>query len=437
MQQKSKIAFCVPTKDRISCIKELLSDIPRINAICEMDVYIYDSSVSDDVERCVNSHNKLYNIIYKRVGEYKDLNGKVYKGTDQAALKLYDIYFEIAEKQMYDYVWVCGDGIRFSDNIYREINKLEKDFDFVSIVVDNLNEYVYKKRQDVVWYNPEEYLKYNTGMNTLFGGVLVNTRAIKYVDFNDVSKWYKDTCYLSYAYIRLYAEMAMKSPKFKSISIFDDNGIKCSKYKLDSGWRDDFFDIFYECFINVVNSFPIDNEYKEFIIEDFYKKNIMFDEFMLEYMRWRGGFDYKILNKWRKYIECAIPYETAKKIADIPQGLIIEKATNLKNEFINFIEEHKQLYIYGAGYYGARYQAIVEHNGYKIDGFIVTNKANNPDYIDGYKVYVYDEIKNDIKNAGIILGLDENNARQVRENIEKYVTPDNIYENSKYQLYIY
>ena len=55
---KNRIALCIPTKDRFKCIEELLLDYPRINGICQMDIYIYDSSVYDVIERYVNSYDK-------------------------------------------------------------------------------------------------------------------------------------------------------------------------------------------------------------------------------------------------------------------------------------------------------------------------------------------------------------------------------------------
>ncbi len=84
-----------------------------------------------------------------------------------------------------------------------------------------------------------------------------------------------------------------------------------------------------------------------------------------------------------------------------------------------------------------KYQAIVEHNGHKIDGFIVSQKGNNPDYIDGYKVLAYDDIKDTMDGVGVILGLNQNNAAQVKSIIKEYVKTEDIYENYDYQVYIY
>lgn len=434
---KTRIALCIPTKDRFRCIKELLSDFPRINNICPMDVYIYDSSEDDAVERYVDTYDKSYNVYYKRVEEYRDEDGNIYKGTDQAALKLYDIYSEFSGSQKYDYVWVSGDGVRFSNNILKSVSELKNYYDLVSIVINKINEYVYEKQKDVIWNNAEKYIKYNTGMNTLFGGVLVNVRALECIDWEKVSKWYKDTKYLSFSYIRLYAEIAINSPKFKGISLFDEDGIKWSKYKLDIGWRNNYFDVFYECFINVVNSFPINKTYKGYIKDYFYKNNIMIDKKILESMRLRGVYDLTQLEKWKEYIGYSVSYADAKNIADMPIDEIAQKQTQIKKEFTEFMNSHEKVYIYGAGYYGLRYQAIVEYNGYKIDGFIVSQKVNNPNYIDGYKVVTYDDIKDNMDGAGIILGLNENNAAQVKSIIKENVKSKDIYENYDYQIYIY
>lgn len=433
----AKIALCIPTKDRFECIKELLLDFPRINNICPMDVYIYDSSTNDVVKSYIESYDKTYNIYYKRIKEYHDADGNVYKGTDQAALKLYDIYSEFTGSHKYDYVWVSGDSIRFSDKILDEVSKVENDCDLITVVTDKLNEVVYAKRQNVIWDNAEEYVKYNTANNTLFGSVLVSTRALEYIKWDELSIWYKNTKYLSFAYIRLYAEATIQSPKFKGISIFDEDGIQRSKYKIGIGWQNNFFDVFYECFINVINSFPVNETYKEYIKDYFYKNNILIDEKGLEYMRIRGDFDMEQLKKWKEYIEYSVPYAAAKKIADTPLDEVVQKQTKMKKEFVDFLNSHEKVYIYGAGYFGMKYQAIVEHNGHKIDGFIVSKKGNNPDFIDGYKVLAYDDIKENMDGAGIILGLNQNNATQVKSIIKEHVQMQDIYENYDYQVYIY
>lgn len=434
---RTKIALCIPTKDRFRCIKELLSDFPRINNICPMDMYIYDSSTDDAVERYVDTYDKSYNVYYKRVEEYRDENGKIYKGTDQAALKLYDIYSEFSSSKKYDYVWVSGDGMRFSDNSLYEISKVKDDYDLINIVTNKLNEVVYRKQENVVWENALDYVKYNTGVNTLFGSLLVNTRMLKYINWDEVSRWYKDTKYLSFAYIRLYAETILKLPKFKGISIYDEEGILGSKYKIGIGWQNNFFDVFFECFINVVNSFPINRSYKEYIKDYFYKNNIVIDKKVLEYMRLRGDYDLAQLEKWKEYIEYSVSYVDAKKIADMSVEKIARKQMKIKKEFVMFMDSHEKVYIYGAGYLGLMYQAIIEYNGYKIDGFIVSQKANNPDYIDEYKVVTYDEIKDKLDGAGIILGLNENNAAQVKSVIKENVKSKDLYENYDYQIYIY
>lgn len=435
-EKKPRIAFCIPTKDRFNCIKEFLLDFPRIYSICAMDVFIYDSSTSDDVEKYVYSYDKTQNVHYIKVGDYSDEYGNIYKGTDQAALKLYNIYSEFSGSQMYDYVWVSGDGIRYSDYVLKNINELEDDFDLVSI--ENKKELVHQNRRIEIGFDPENYLRCTTVTNSLFGAILVNTKALTYLNWDEVCVWYKNLKYLSFAYLRLYAEIAMKSPKFKELTVFDECGMKWSIYKIDISWRKDLFDVFYDCYSNVVNSFPIGEESIGYIIDDMYDtdKDILNAE-MLKYMRVKGVFGMKELDKWKKYIEYSLPYSVAYEIANTPPEQLIENGTNLKKDFIEFLESHNKIYIYGAGINGLRYQEIVEHNGYKIDGFIVTNKDNNPEYIGEYKVFVYDDIKDNIEEAGIILGLDDKNAKQVRQIIEKQIRPDNIYENYKYQIYIY
>ena len=52
-------------------------------------------------------------------------------------------------------------------------------------------------------------------------------------------------------------------------------------------------------------------------------------------------------------------------------------------------------------------------------------------------MFTYDDIKVNLNGAGIILGLNENNAAQVKNIIKKYVKNKDIYENYNYQMYLY
>jgi len=57
------------------------------------------------------------------------------------------------------------------------------------------------------------------------------------------------------------------------------------------------------------------------------------------------------------------------------------------------IQKEKHIWIYGAGIVGKRVYDVMTNNDYIIDGFLVTNKEENPRVLFGREVFQVDEIR--------------------------------------------
>lgn len=76
-----------------------------------------------------------------------------------------------------------------------------------------------------------------------------------------------------------------------------------------------------------------------------------------------------------------------------------------------------KLYVYGCGYYGKDIYKILKRGSIEIDGFIVTNLAEETSIL-GTAVYQAAETVN--KNTGIILGLSDSYAEEVLEYLKEF-----------------
>lgn len=85
-----------------------------------------------------------------------------------------------------------------------------------------------------------------------------------------------------------------------------------------------------------------------------------------------------------------------------------------KKDIVDRIEWLKRncsyVYIYGFGSYGRNVYSILKKENIYVDGFVVTKKSTESDNVD---VPVHEIADIDCKNVGFILGLNENNKKEV------------------------
>lgn len=101
-----------------------------------------------------------------------------------------------------------------------------------------------------------------------------------------------------------------------------------------------------------------------------------------------------------------------------------DKKFTEKKDFINYLDSHPRLYIYGAGTVGQRVSAEITRLGYKVEKFIVTNKLDDED-----NVISIDEFKSQLGD-GIIVAV----SGKYNDEIEKTLSKKYIEDYFKYSL---
>lgn len=77
----------------------------------------------------------------------------------------------------------------------------------------------------------------------------------------------------------------------------------------------------------------------------------------------------------------------------------------MENEWQELLETNQTIYIYGAGKIGKKILGLIKKNNQldKVKGFLVSDKAGNPDYIENISVFQIDELTN--KDGLILLSV--------------------------------
>ena len=82
----------------------------------------------------------------------------------------------------------------------------------------------------------------------------------------------------------------------------------------------------------------------------------------------------------------------------------IQYLRRLETEAVEYASKHSSLYLYGAGVEGVRCLNFLLANGITPDGFVVSKKPDH-DSLYGYPVIIFENIKNILETAGVIVSV--------------------------------
>lgn len=85
----------------------------------------------------------------------------------------------------------------------------------------------------------------------------------------------------------------------------------------------------------------------------------------------------------------------------------------------DFFERHRNIYIYGAGYYGEKLYFFLKNRGINVTGFIVTDGHKKEAKMHGMPIMEISEIKKD-SNIGVVIGVSYEYRPEVEETLHKY-----------------
>ena len=178
----SKLAICIPTFNRCEVIKDTFGYQLDICRKLKIDIYLYDSSSDGKTAEYAKTLEAYENLYYIPIDSITTLDEKV--------VMLFQTY---GRKKRYDYFWLAGDGVSFSEGLlYRVLTTLQEE---PTVVVINNEEAM--PVDDKKYDNAQEAFKELFWKTILWGGVIIREDIYAGVDWNIYKKLFVGTDQIS------------------------------------------------------------------------------------------------------------------------------------------------------------------------------------------------------------------------------------------------
>lgn len=415
MNKKITIALCIPTYERCDVLKDFFITCVQYYIESGIDIYIYDSSISDDTRKLVLEWRKKYKAI-----NYVSIDSEMHSN-----MKVYEILSGYGLNSKYDFIWVSGDAIQFSKCAINDLmDRINLKYDIIEMDGRDYND-----------IGTKEYTKYNDYLVdcawelTLYGSAILNTSTIlNNVDWNYYKNKYNKKELINFSHVGLYFSRICEIPQFRALHIsVKSTNFMSSLFKHGTGWKNNTYFIFCESWVNVINSLPkCYNRKCEAIFQ--HGKNVLLrseEDFIMN--RRQGILNYKIYRKYYEVWSKVTPVKRSNimRISIMPIWLVkvIRKENrnkrNLK-KLEKFSKGNSHLYIFGAGIYGTIYEYYLNSIGVKFDGFVVTSLENNKNRFSKAKVYKINELKFELQDA-VIVAVKQNAQNVINELKENHL----------------
>ncbi|RHB38837.1 glycosyltransferase [Enterocloster aldenensis] len=406
------LVYCIPTYNRSAMIEEFLEQFALIFYHLGIDICLYDSSEDNTTELVIKRWKSRYkNITYIRIPSDWHANHKV----------MY-IYEQYAQTPTYDYIWICGDSVRHSEKILKQIiGLLNSGYDMV--VINGID----KGRIGTREYTDGNKLFQECAWHmTLFGAAIVNVHTIlENTQWSYIEEKYEIPERINYSHIGLYFESIYRMDKFRAYYLAADQEVWGSQLKRKAGWYQDAFQVLCEYWPSTVNALPSYYTEKQSVI------NKLGYYSCLEpcgFLNFRSGHVYNIHTflKYRKILIGMSRLNTFQlwSLACLNPKVAYYLATNGLNGYVkecqkihrlhNYCKGNQKIYIYGAGIVAKRYAVYLERKRIIYQGFLVTQKDNNPETLQDHPVIPLCQFKPYYDRVRVIIGLNKKNMEEIQ-----------------------
>lgn len=423
-----RIAVCIPTYNRSHIVKEFLDRNVKDYTDFGMDVYFYDSSTNNETEDKVRLWEKeVEGVHYVRLSSYLHANMKVFKIFQQQNLK-----------ESYDFIWVCGDSIRFSREALSYIRQnITLEYDMIDV---NANDSGKLGRRE--YSNHNDYFRDCAWHLTLFGAVLLNVKSmLNDVAWEDYESKYNSKEFINFSHVSFYFNRLASKKCFKALHLsLNPSFFEVSALRKKNGWYDELFYVMCHGWVQTIKALPSCYEDKKEAILN-HGKYTLFNLLNFLKLREEGSFNRCIYKQYR-YIwaeVCDISTVKLYMIASLPLFIIkYIKKIWIYNDTIHlkrFLKKYHKIIIYGAGKKALRYGMYFDEENISYWGYCITKTTNNNRKLLDHPIYRLEDIEKSLSNVGIVLALNPVNAEEVLQILHSKGLKENVfYDNNLYSI---
>ncbi len=416
-----RIALCIPTYQRHECVYEFLHEYSEYYQKHGMDIYYYDSSPDDKTYSIVSTFcENISDIYYVRMPAQIHSNVKVYR-----------IFQQYGLERKYDFIWVCNDAIRFSEQALKQLTaNIDTSYDIVEMDPDD-TEYLGLR----VYEDANLYLRDCAWKLTLYGAALLNVHTIlNGVEWHEYEKKFFKREMINFSHVSLYFNRIAEMEHFKALHIpIDSKEFKSSMYKKHPGWHNETFFIFCESWVNTIERLPEDYiDKKEAILKHgiytFFK-----DEAAFENLKMEGIFGFSVflryIKEWKKI--CKVPVSRLLRISLTPLKVYENREKKKRKERISkciaFIKSYSGFVIYGAGHMAYIVASYCDMRKIRYEYFCVTHLGDKKREYMEHPVKELDYVREELRSKGILICMQEDYAKEVIDILNTYGLSENLY----------
>lgn len=410
MDINMRIAACVPTYNRSNIVEEFLTKSLFDYKDFGIDIYIYDSSSDDETEQVVKIWmEKSDCLFYVRIPSSFHANMKVLKIFQQEGLT-----------KPYDFIWVCGDALRFKREALSTIMPhVLPQYDMIE--VNGMDKEKLGTRE---YDEPNEYFKDCAWHLTLFGAVILNVKTM----LSDVDwDYYESKCssreFVNFSHVSFYFDKLVSMNNFKALHLsLNPYFVTSSPLKEKSGWYEETFHVICSGWFQTIQNLPRCYENKREAMIKFGKYTMFNTKDLLD-LREKNCFNKTMFKQFRNVWKdvCDMPIIELYLIASMPI-LLSKYISRIRRYFENlksmmhlkkFLKRYHQILIYGAGKKALIYGRYFEKKNISYSGFCVTDADKNGSELLGHPIYSLADIEDSLANVGIVLALNPVNMEEV------------------------
>lgn len=413
----TKVAVCIPTYNRPEVIREFIEKHIRRYMQHHFDIFIYDSSEDNQTEMIVKTAMVHYPSLY-----YIRIESSIHSN-----IKVYNIFKEFGHELKFDFLWVCGDAVSWSERV----------LDAVCDCACRGYDVIIPNHHDVEKLGTKEYTDKSiffldcAWQMTYYGTTVLKVSSmLTDVDWDMLMKKYAIPECINHSHVAFYFEKINVMEEFRAIHLsFKENDIIVSPLKKASGWQNDTFYVWCHCWPSMINKLPEAYSYKD-------KKKVIkkngFNSNILAYPNLKILRRDNILNKeiYCKYKKewhnlTSVPRIRIWFLTLVPPHLVFVNKAYVKEKWLKkkidtFCKHFNKIYIYGAGKKAIRYTKYLKEMNIRFEGYLVSDERKNLEMLNDHRVYQFSNEILQEDHTGILLALNRENAKEVlKSNLNK------------------
>lgn len=242
--ENTKIAVCIPAYNRSLVVKGFLDKCLMDYVDLGIEVYFYDSSTNDETKNVVGIWmEKVDGLYYIRIPLNLHANIKVFR-----------IFRQLGLKKPYNFIWVCGDSLRFNRKALNYIlENLTCEFDMIEVNANDAGKLGRK-----LYDNHNNYFKDCAWHFTLFGAVILNDKTmLADVDRDNYELIYSSKELINFSHVSFYFNQLALKEHFRALHLrLNSSFFEVSALKEKSGWYDDIFYVMCHGWAQTIKALP-------------------------------------------------------------------------------------------------------------------------------------------------------------------------------------